>query len=90
MYIGIQRLLMFKELILIKINGIIKKIREKIAGNCLDKEQYNMNPIQLMFLAGSKGSLLNFTQMTFFLGQQTLDGKRINGNCFISKITNLK
>jgi len=74
----------------IKLNGIIKKIREKIAGNCLDKEQYNMNPIQLMFLAGSKGSLLNFTQMTFFLGQQTLDGKRINGNCFISKITNKK
>jgi len=73
-----------------KLNGILKKIRKKIGKNCLDKEQYCTNPLQVMFLAGSKGSILNLTQMISFLGQQTLEGKRINEDCFNSKITNKK
>jgi len=74
----------------IKLKRMLGKIRIKIGSICLRKKQYHINPLQLMFMAGSKGSLLNLAQMISCLGQQTVDGKRIKNDFFKSIITNKK
>jgi DNA-directed RNA polymerase III subunit RPC1 len=74
----------------IKLRRMLGKIRLKMGSICLRKKQYNINPLQLMFMAGSKGSLLNLAQMISCLGQQTVDGKRINNEFFKMAIINKK
>ena len=74
----------------VKIKRILGKIRINIGSICLNKKQYHINPLQLMFMAGSKGSLLNLAQMISCLGQQTVDGKRIKNGFFKAIITNKK
>ena len=65
-----------------KLKKIYSRSRINLGSVFLMKKQYNINPLHLMFMAGSKGSLSNLTQMLGCLGQQTVDGKRINGDPF--------
>lgn len=73
-----------------KVRRILGKIRLKIGSVCLSNQQYNINPLQLMFMAGSKGSLLNLAQMISCLGQQTVDGRRLKSDFFKMIKTNKK
>ncbi|EJW03738.1 hypothetical protein EDEG_01976 [Edhazardia aedis USNM 41457] len=58
------------------INMSLNKARN-ISGNCAQKELRESNNVKQMVLAGSKGSIINISQMTACVGQQNMEGKRI-------------
>jgi DNA-directed RNA polymerase subunit A' len=61
----------------IKILQILNEVRTKI-GNIVKQEFPKENPVNMMILAGSSGSILNVTQIACCIGQQSLWSKRIS------------
>ncbi len=61
----------------LKILQILNEVRSKISE--VVKEEFpNENPISYMIKSGSGGNILNITQMACSVGQQDLEGKRID------------
>ena len=61
----------------IKILQVLNEVRTKIGG--VAKKGLNKdNPAYLMTICGARGNLLQLTQMSCLVGQQSLWGKRIN------------
>eukprot|EP00659_Diplonema_papillatum_P003926 gene3926-6075_t len=59
-----------------KINKILNKTRED-AGRRAQESLTRSNNFKVMVAAGSKGSILNISQITAVVGQQNVGGKRI-------------
>lgn len=59
-----------------KISGILSKVREELGDVCL-KELEKSNAPLIMGLCGSKGSLINISQMVSAVGQQIISGSRV-------------
>jgi len=60
-----------------KILRVLNEIRTKI-GEIVRKEFPDKNPVTYMMRSGGGGSVLNITQMACTVGQQDLQGKRID------------
>lgn len=58
------------------INVSLNKARN-VSGSCAQKYLLDINNVKQMVMAGSKGSLINISQMTACVGQQNVEGKRI-------------
>jgi len=61
----------------IKILKVLNEIRTKI-GEIVKKEFPEENPVTHMIRSGGGGNILNITQMACCVGQQDLEGKRID------------
>jgi DNA-directed RNA polymerase subunit A' len=61
----------------IKILKVLNEIRTKI-GEIVKKEFPKDNPVTYMINSGGGGNILNITQMACCVGQQDLEGKRID------------
>ena len=61
----------------IKILKVLNEIRTKI-GEIVKKEFPEENPVTHMIRSGGGGNMLNITQMACCVGQQDLEGKRID------------
>ncbi|MBU0996405.1 MAG: hypothetical protein KJ737_28220, partial [Proteobacteria bacterium] len=61
----------------IKILKVLNEIRTKI-GEVVKKEFPEENPVTHMIRSGGGGNMLNITQMACCVGQQDLEGKRID------------
>ena len=61
----------------IKILKVLNEIRTKI-GEIVKKEFPKENPVTHMINSGGGGNILNITQMACCVGQQDLEGKRID------------
>ena len=61
----------------IKILKVLNEIRTKI-GEIVKREFPAENPVTYMMKSGGKGNVLNITQMACCVGQQDLEGKRID------------
>lgn len=61
----------------IKILKVLNEVRTKI-GEIVKKEFPEDNPVTYMMNSGGGGSVLNITQMACCVGQQDLEGKRID------------
>ncbi len=61
----------------IKILQVLNEVRTKI-GEIVKREFPEDNPVTHMIRSGGKGSILNITQMACCVGQQDLEGKRID------------
>ncbi|MBM3228530.1 DNA-directed RNA polymerase subunit A' [Candidatus Pacearchaeota archaeon] len=61
----------------IRILRILNEIRTKIS-EIIKKESSENNPVTHMIRSGSGGNILNITQMACCVGQQDLEGKRID------------
>ncbi|MEM3091857.1 MAG: DNA-directed RNA polymerase subunit A' [Candidatus Pacearchaeota archaeon] len=61
----------------IKILKVLNEIRTKI-GEVVKKEFPEENPVTHMIRSGGGGNILNITQMACCVGQQDLEGKRID------------
>lgn len=61
----------------IKISQALNEVRTKV-GNVAKKALDKNNPAYLMTVCGAKGNLLQLTQMSCVVGQQSLWGKRVN------------
>ncbi|KAM0677143.1 DNA-directed RNA polymerase II core subunit rpo21 [Binucleata daphniae] len=59
-----------------QINVYLNKARN-VSGKSAQKYLSSHNNVKQMVLAGSKGSLINISQMTACVGQQNVEGKRI-------------
>ena len=60
-----------------EINTILNGAREE-AGVCAKRNMSDSNNFKLMVCAGSKGSDINIAQISGCVGQQNVEGKRIN------------
>ncbi|KAM0687099.1 DNA-directed RNA polymerase II core subunit rpo21 [Conglomerata obtusa] len=58
------------------INVALNKARN-VSGKCAQEFLSPFNNVKQMVMAGSKGSLINISQMTACVGQQNVEGKRI-------------
>ncbi|KZO94824.1 beta and beta-prime subunits of DNA dependent RNA-polymerase [Calocera viscosa TUFC12733] len=58
------------------ISSILSKVRESVGDICM-KELSIHNAPRLMSVCGSKGSVLNVSQMVACVGQQIISGKRV-------------
>lgn len=61
----------------IKILKVLNEVRTKI-GDIVKKEFPEENPVTHMIRSGGGGNILNITQMACCVGQQDLEGKRID------------
>jgi DNA-directed RNA polymerase subunit A' len=61
----------------IKILKVLNEVRTKV-GNIIKKEFPEENPVTHMIRSGGGGNILNITQMACCVGQQDLEGKRID------------
>ncbi len=61
----------------IKILKVLNEVRTKI-GDIVKKDFPEENPVTYMIRSGGRGSILNITQMACCVGQQDLEGKRID------------
>lgn len=61
----------------IKILKVLNEVRTKI-GDIIKKEFPEDNPVTHMIRSGGGGNILNITQMACSVGQQDLEGKRID------------
>ncbi|KAM0675224.1 DNA-directed RNA polymerase II core subunit rpo21 [Gurleya vavrai] len=59
-----------------QINLALNKARN-VSGKCAQNFLSDFNNVKQMVMAGSKGSLINISQMTACVGQQNVEGKRI-------------
>ena len=59
-----------------EVNKELNRARD-IAGNSAQKSLKEQNNIKQMAVAGSKGSVINISQVTACVGQQNVEGKRI-------------
>jgi DNA-directed RNA polymerase II subunit RPB1 len=60
-----------------EVNAMLNKTRDIVGKMALAKIDDNLNRMINMVKSGSKGSILNVSQMIACLGQQNVDGKRI-------------
>lgn len=60
-----------------EVNNILNQAREAVGKKALAKIDDNVNRMINMVKSGSKGSILNVSQMVACLGQQNVEGKRI-------------
>lgn len=60
-----------------EVNNLLNKTREVVGKLALSKIDDNVNRMINMVKSGSKGSILNVSQMIACLGQQNVEGKRI-------------
>lgn len=60
-----------------EVNSMLNKTRDIVGKMALAKIDDNVNRMINMVKSGSKGSILNVSQMIACLGQQNVDGKRI-------------
>jgi DNA-directed RNA polymerase III subunit RPC1 len=59
-----------------KVSGILSQVRQLAGNECMDELSYN-NAAVIMAMSGSKGSLINVSQMVASVGQQMIGGKRV-------------
>ena len=64
-------------------NGALSKVREKAGSACMSALHFLNAPL-IMAKCGSKGGVLNISQMAACVGQQTIMGSRIP-NGFIDR-----
>jgi len=62
-----------------QVNQVLAEIRNT-AGKKAQKALYSNNNIKIMVDAGSKGSMLNISQISACVGQQNVEGQRIRPN----------
>ncbi|GMG56485.1 unnamed protein product [Ambrosiozyma monospora] len=60
-----------------KVSNILNKARD-VAGKSAETSLKDSNNVKQMVTAGSKGSYINISQMSACVGQQIVEGKRIN------------
>ena len=60
-----------------KINSVLNKARDN-AGTCVQKELDINNNFYAMVTSGSKGSIINISQIMACVGQQNVSGKRVD------------
>ena len=65
------------------LNGELSSIREKAGARCIQELKSDNSPL-VMALSGSKGSVINISQMIACVGQQTVNGSRV-ADGFISR-----
>ena len=62
------------------VGGVTSKTTSDMIKQCLPNGQYKLfpfNSFSLMVLSGAKGSLVNHSQVSCALGQQSLEGRRV-------------
>jgi DNA-directed RNA polymerase III subunit RPC1 len=59
-----------------KVSGILSQVRQDAGRLCMDTLSHN-NAAVIMAMSGSKGSLINVSQMVASVGQQMIGGKRV-------------
>eukprot|EP01103_Thecamoeba_quadrilineata_P014630 TRINITY_DN43_c1_g1_i1.p1 TRINITY_DN43_c1_g1~~TRINITY_DN43_c1_g1_i1.p1 ORF type:complete len:1495 (-),score=281.45 TRINITY_DN43_c1_g1_i1:137-4342(-) len=66
------------------LTGTLSNLRDEAGKICIQELPNNVNKPIIMFHSGSKGSLINVSQMVACVGQQTLSGSRIP-NGFVNR-----
>ena len=59
-----------------KIGGLLSKVREEVGNECI-RELDSLNAPLIMATCGSKGSIVNVSQMVAVVGQQIISGHRV-------------
>jgi DNA-directed RNA polymerase III subunit RPC1 len=59
-----------------KVSGILSQVRQQAGQECMEELSHN-NAAVIMAKSGSKGSLINVSQMVASVGQQMIGGKRV-------------
>ena len=67
-----------------ELTGLLGKVREQAGKNLMTRDLPRSNSPRIMAECGSKGSAINVSQMIACLGQQAVDGKRIQ-NGFVQR-----
>ncbi|ELP89407.1 DNA-directed RNA polymerase III subunit RPC1, putative [Entamoeba invadens IP1] len=65
------------------LNSELSQVRERAGKRCIDELRCDNSPL-VMALCGSKGSVINISQMIACVGQQTVNGGRVSDG-FISR-----